>query len=138
MVHQRDPERGSGLKQLDFRPESRDKLVATGLRAASGVGVGAALLLLRGLTSFGVLSLPGVIAGGALSLFGLGTVGGSRERADRLGGAATAALGVLTVAASVPVIGPPVNALMWLGGLGFIGYGIATFARFLQGLRTRK
>jgi hypothetical protein len=123
---------------LEHRPESREKLVATGLRAASGIGAGAALLLLRGLTGFGALSLPGVIVGGALSLFGLGTAGSSKERADRLGGTATAALGIVTVAASVPVVGAPVNALMWLGGLAFIGYGIATFARFLKGLRSRK
>ena len=126
------------MKQLEYRPESRDNLVSTGLRAVSGVGAGAALLLLRGLTTFGGLSLPGVIAGGALSLFGLGTAGSSRERADRLGGAATAAIGAVTLAASLPLVGPSANVLMWLGGIGFIGYGIATFARFLRGLRTRK
>lgn len=126
------------MKQLEYRPESRASLVSTGLKAASGVSAGVALLLLRSLTSFGALSLPGVLAGGALSLFGLGTAGSSREPADRLGGAAAAAIGALTVAASLPVVGPPVNVFMWLGGLGFIGYGIATFARFLRGLRTRK
>lgn len=126
------------MKQLEQRPQGRDALVDTGIRAVSGIGGGVALLLLRTVSGFGGLSLPGLIAGGALSLFGIGTAGASKHRADRVGGLVTAAVGGLTLAASLPIVGAPASVVMWLGGLGLIGYGVATVAQFLRGLRTRK
>ena len=126
------------MRQITPRAESRDALTSRGIRAISSLGSGAALLLLRSLSGFGGLSIPGIVAGGALSLFGLGSAAGSKHRADRLGGLATAAIGALTLGASLPIVGAPVSALMWLGGLGLVGYGALTVAQFLRGLRTRK
>ncbi|MFP4300786.1 MAG: hypothetical protein ACOC47_02565 [Alkalispirochaetaceae bacterium] len=126
------------MNQIVPRPESRDTLVETGLRAISGLGGGLALLFLRSLSGFGGLSLPGIVAGGAISLFGLSSAAGSKHPADRRGGLATAAIGALTLGASLPVVGAPISALMWLGGIGLVGYGAVSVARFLRGLRTRK
>lgn len=126
------------MKQIKLRPESRESLIESGIRAISTIGGGIALLVLRGLAGFGGISIPGIVAGGALSIFGLGTAGGSKHRADRVGGVATAAVGALTLAASLPILGLPASVVMWIGGLGLIGYGVATVVQFLRGLRTRK
>ncbi|MFP4330472.1 MAG: hypothetical protein ACOC28_04360 [Alkalispirochaetaceae bacterium] len=125
------------MKEIVPRGESRSEVVETGIKAIFSVTGGFSLLLLRGLTTFGSFSIPGIVAGGALALFGLGTAAG-RERADRIGGALTFLAGGATVAASLPVVGAPANAVMWIAGLSFVGFGIVTFTRFLAGVRSRK
>lgn len=126
------------MKEISYRPESREKLVDTGMRAFSGVAGGVGLMILRSISGFGGLSIPGLVVGGAISLFGLGTAGHSPHRADKVGGLLTAAGGLVTVAASLPLIGAPVSVMMWLGSLGLIGYGVAGAAQFFRGLQSRK
>ena len=126
------------MKEIVQRSESKETLADTGVRGAAGVAGGVALMLLRGITGFGSLSIVGLVAGGALSLFGVATAGAGKERADKVGGLLTAGAGAATIAASLPVIGAPVSSLMWVGGLGLIGYGAVQVVHFLRGLRARR
>ena len=95
-------------------------------------------MVLRSVAGFGALSVPGLVVGGAVTILGLANAGAGEYRADRVGGLLTAAAGALTVAASLPVVGGVASTLMWLGGLGFVGFGIVSAAGFLRGLRTRR
>lgn len=126
------------MKEVVRRDSGREALLNSGVRAAFAVSGGFGLLLLRSLTAFGAISIPGLVVGGALGVFGLGTAAGSAERSDRLGGGVTFLAGAATVAASLPVVGGAANAVMWVAGLAFVGYGIVTLTRFLSGVRSRK
>ena len=126
------------MKELERRSESSDLLLDTGVRSVSTIVGGAALLLLRGFTAYGGLSIPGLVIGGVIALFGVSSAGASKHRADRVGGLLTAAAGALTVTASLPLLGAAAGTVMWIGGIGLLGYGVVNLARFLRGIRRRK
>mgnify|MGYP006299969141 CR=1 FL=1 len=115
----------------------RERLLRQGMTGIGSTGAGLGLLLLRSVTQFGAgLSLPGLVVGGVLVVAGAGLSAG--KRADRIGGTAIAAGGLLTGLASLPLVGGLASALMWLGGLGLVGTGAVNLYRFVRGLRSRR
>lgn len=115
----------------------RETLVRQGMTGIGSSVAGLGLLLLRGVTQFGAgLSIPGLVVGGAVAVAGLGLSSG--KKADRIGGLIVAGGGILTAAASFPVVGGIASGLMWLGGLGLLGVGVVNVFRFVRGLRARR
>ena len=120
----------------------REKLVKQGMRGLGGIAGGAGLFVLRLFTG-GVLihlplnltlSLSGLVAGGLVTLVGL-AIGASRE--DRRAGLAVAAAGLLTLAASLPLVGGLGSRLMGIGAVGLLAFGVVNLLRFLRNLRRR-
>ena len=114
----------------------RNTLVKQGTKAVGGIGGGAALLILRGIANFGAgLSLPGLIVGGVITVIGLGT---SSSKSDRSSGLLVTGAGLLTAAASLPIVGGLASFLMGVAGVGLlIGGGISLY-KFIKGLKSRK
>ncbi|MFP4384904.1 MAG: hypothetical protein ACLFST_01640 [Spirochaetia bacterium] len=114
----------------------RNVLVKQGTKAVGGLGSGAALLILRSIANFGAgLSIPGLIIGGVLTVIGLGT---TSSKSDRPTGLLVTGAGILTAAASLPIIGGLAGFLMGAAGVGLlIGGGISLY-KFIKGLKSRK
>ncbi len=110
----------------------RNVLMKQGTKAAGGIVGGVALLILRGVGGFLV---PGLIVGGILTAVGIGI--SSKSKSDRLAGLVTAAAGVLTAVASLPVVGGFAKGLMLVGGLGLLVAGGVSLFKFIKGLRSR-
>jgi hypothetical protein len=114
----------------------RNTLVKQGTKAVGGVGGGAALLILRGIANFGAgLSLPGLIIGGVITVIGLGT---TSSKSDRSSGLLVTGAGLLTAAASLPIIGGLASFLMGAAGIGLLVGGGISLYKFIKGLKSRK
>ena len=121
----------------------REKLVRKGMRGLGGLAGGAGLLVLRLFTGGALIHLPlgltislsGLIAGGVVTLIGL-SIGASRE--DRKAGMAVAAAGLLTLAASLPLVRGIGSWLMGLGAAGLLAFGAVNLLGFLGQLRRRR
>jgi len=113
----------------------RKEMVKLGLKGVGGVGGGLGLFLLKGIASMGgALSIPGLIAGVLVTTAGM-IIGSSKE--DRRAGMLTAGAGVITVIASLPLIGGLAGWLMSLAGIGLIAGGAYSLYKFLKGLKSR-
>jgi hypothetical protein len=114
----------------------RNQLVKQGVQGVAGIGGGIGLLILRGIAAIGeaAFSVPGLIIGGVVTVAGM-IIMSSRE--DRRAGMITIGAGVLTLAASLPLVGGIANAFMWIGGLGLIVAGGISLFRFLRNLKRR-
>lgn len=115
----------------------RETLLKQGMRGFGGVGAGTGLLLLQSIARIGSgFSLPGLIVGGGLTLFGLGLA--TKDPTERDAGLVAAGAGLLTGIASLPIIGGLAGALMWVSGVGLLGVGGVNLYRFFQGIRARR
>ena len=115
----------------------RSTLVRQGSRGIGGVAGGIGLLVLRGIAGVGAgLSLPGLIVGGGLTIFGLGAA--ARDKKDQTAGWITAGAGILTGVASLPLVGGLASGLMWIAGVGLLGTGGYSLYKFFKGLRARR
>ena len=112
----------------------REQLVKTGSKGVGGIVGGAGLFLLRAFTIGSGFSLPGIIIGGLVSVFGLGI---SSSPKDRMAGMVTTGAGLLTVIASLPIVGGLASALMWIGGAGLLAGGAYNLYKFIKGLKKR-
>ncbi len=112
----------------------RDELVRRGGKGVAGVAGGIGIFLLRGIAAGGGFSIPGLIVGGIVTLIGLGM---SSSQKDRPSGLITAAAGVLTAIASLPIVGGLASALMWIGGTGLLAGGIYSIYKFIKGIKSR-
>jgi hypothetical protein len=112
----------------------RDQLVKQGMKGLGGVAGGIGLFILKAFTGGAVISLPGLIVGGIVAVVGL-AIGSSRE--DRKAGMVVTAAGVLTAVASLPLVRGLGSTLLTLGGIGLLGMGIYSLAKFLANLRRR-
>jgi hypothetical protein len=114
----------------------RNQLVKQGVQGVAGVGGGIGLLILRAIASIGegAISLPGLIVGGVVTVAGF-VIMSSPE--DRRAGMVTIGAGALTLAASLPLVGPIASPLMWIGGFGLIIAGAVSLFRFIRNLRRR-
>jgi len=113
----------------------RKDLVKQGIKGLGGVGGGITLLVLKGIASRGAgISIPGLIAGGAVVLVGM-VISSSRE--DRNAGLITVAAGAATAAASLPLVGGIAGWLMSLAGILLIGGGAFSLYKFWTNMRRR-
>jgi len=108
---------------------SRGDLVKQGMKGFGGVISGFTLLALSGLPS-----VFGWIVGGLLTVVGLG-IGASRE--DRMAGAVTAGVGILTLVSQIGGIGQIPHTLMRLGGIGLLAGGVFFIIKFFMNLKKR-
>ncbi|TVQ38405.1 MAG: hypothetical protein EA384_09315 [Spirochaetaceae bacterium] len=114
----------------------RETLVKQGMRGFGGVGGGVGLLVLQSLARIGGgFSLPGLIVGGGLTLFGLGVA--AKDPTDRDAGLVTAAAGIMTGVASLPIVGGLASGLMWISGVGLLAIGGYNLYRFFRGIKAR-
>lgn len=83
-----------------------------------------------------LLSIPvvGWVVGGALVILGLSGLFG-KSRTDKTAGTIMVAAGAAGLAA---IILPHVlHGLLWIGGIGLLGYGAYNIFKFVKGLRDR-
>jgi hypothetical protein len=114
----------------------RNQLVKQGFKGFAGVGGGVALLVLRAITGIGgAFSLPGLIVGGIVSVVGA-IIATSPE--DRRAGYVALGAGILTMVASLPILGGLAGGLMWIGGIGLILAGGWSLFKFWRNLRKRR
>ncbi len=114
----------------------RETLVRQGMRGFGGVGGGVGLLILQSLARIGSgLSLPGLIVGAGLTVLGLGVA--AKDPTDRDAGLVTAAAGIMTGVASLPIVGGLASGLMWISGVGLLAIGGYNLYRFFKGIKAR-
>jgi hypothetical protein len=115
----------------------RKELTRQGVRGVAGLFGGIGVFILRAIASPGVgaaISLPGLIAAGVISLAGL-VIATNKE--DRQAGFYTVGAGILTAAASLPLLGRVGGFLLLVAGLGLVGGGLWSLLKFWHNLRKR-
>lgn len=104
----------------------RKEIERDGVRGFTGVGAGAALLILAGLGP-----VLGLVAGGALTAVGFGV---SASRGDRTAGGVLAAAGIVTILSKALGLG---GGLLTAGGIGLLAYGGYSLYNFFRKLKAR-
>jgi hypothetical protein len=110
----------------------RNQLVKQGFQGVAGIVGGVGLLILKAISSAGFV--PGLIAGGIVSVAGL-VIASSKE--DRTAGMVALGAGAATILASIPGIGGVVGWMMPVAGIGLIIAGGISLFRFWRNLRRR-
>jgi hypothetical protein len=113
----------------------RKELTRQGVTGIAGLFGGIGLFILKSIASIGDrISLPGLIAAGAISLAGLVIASG---REDRKAGLYTVGAGILTAVASLPLTKGVGGFLLLIAGLGLVGGGLWSLIKFWRNLRRR-
>lgn len=111
-------------------------LAKRGVAAVAGIGGGIALMILNALTGIPVI---GLVAGGVVTVIGLGAMASHAPEDKRAGLIATAA-GGLTVLSHLRFLGPIAGlagSLVNVGVIGLLGMGIWNAYKFFKGLKSR-
>ncbi len=111
----------------------RNQLVKEGTAGVFSLAGGGGVLLLSAFVGGG-FSLLGLLLGGAVAFVGAAV---SRDQKDRMVGLGIMAAGVLTAAASLPLIGGIGSFLLGASGIGLLGLGGYNLYRFYRGMRSR-
>ena len=104
----------------------------------SAIGYTAAGIFLAVLGIFTNHWLPGVIAGGIVTLIGFGSFS-SKDLTDKKAGIVLTAAGILTVLSALP-IGPISGfsrVLLGVGVFGLLALGVINAVKFFRGLKKR-
>jgi len=104
----------------------------------SAVGYCAAGIFILILNSVVRSTWPGIIVGGIVCLFGIGTLK-SKDPADKKAGLIITAAGALTVLSriNIPFITPVSSFLLGIGAFGLLALGIWNGIKFILGLKKR-
>lgn len=111
-------------------------LAKYGVAAVGGIAGGIGLMVLNLLTGLPIL---GLIAGGVVTVIGLGAMA-SPAAEDKRAGLITTAAGGLTVLSHVSILGPIAGlagSLVNVGIIGLLGMGVWNAYKFIKGLKSR-
>lgn len=114
---------------------STSSLSKMGVKAVGYTAAGIFLLILNAVTnSF----LPGLIIGGIVSLFGIGSFR-SKDPSDKKAGIIITAAGILTVlsSTSIPHITRFSGTLLGIGAVSLLAMGVWNGIKFILGLKKR-
>ena len=114
---------------------SASSLTKCGVAAVGYTAAGIFLIVL------GVISsnmIAGIIAGGIVALFGLGSLT-SRDPADKKAGLVLLTAGILTVLSKIPIplIQPFSKVLLGVGAFGLLALAVINAIKFFRGLKKR-
>jgi len=125
---------GDIMKRDEF--PSTTSLSKMGVSAVGYTAAGIFLAVLNAIA--GGHWLPGVIAGGVVTLLGFGSFS-SKDPADKKAGLILTAAGALTVLSSIPipVISGFSKVLLGLGVFGLLALGVINAVKFFRGLKQR-
>ncbi|HUX49358.1 MAG TPA: hypothetical protein VMW73_01090 [Spirochaetia bacterium] len=110
----------------------RNELMKQGGKAVGGIGGGAALLIVGALSAS---TVPAIIIGGVLTVFGL--IVASKSKEDKLAGGVVAGAGILTFLKGMPFLHSLAGGLLWISGVGLIVAGGVSLYKFIKGLKAR-
>ncbi len=108
-------------------------LARHGVAAVGGIAGGIGLWALRLLSHVPII---GLVAGGVVTLVGLGALS-SHEPEDKRAGVVTTAAGALTVLSNIGLFGGIAGGLMGVAVVGLLAMGGWNAFKFMKGLKTR-
>lgn len=111
-------------------------LAKRGVAAVAGLGGGIALMVLNFVTG---LPVVGLVAGGVVTVIGLGAMASSAPEDKRAGSIATAAGGLMVVS-HLKFLGPIAGlagSLVSIGIFGLLAMGAWNAYKFVKGLKSR-
>jgi hypothetical protein len=123
--------RGKRMNDLVKKEVPRDKLVKQGVTAVGSLIGGAALAIVNALPS-----VIGLVAGGVITVLGVGALA-SKDPTDKKAGMVITAAGGLTVLSRLGIFRGLTGGILGLGVVGLIGLGIVKGIQFLRGLKSR-
>ena len=109
----------------------RDVLVRDGMTSIGSLAGGIIMLVVKALPA-----VIGIVAGGIVTIVGLGAMV-SGDKTDKKAGMVITAAGALSVLARFPFLGKAAGGLLSLGIIGLFGVGIWKGIKFLRGLKDR-
>ena len=114
---------------------SASSLSKLGVSAVGYTAAGVFLVILGAISTHWI---PGIIAGGIVTLIGLGSFT-SKNLTDRRAGLVLTAAGILTVLSKIPfpVIQPFSKILLGIGAFGLLALGVINGIKFFIGLKKR-
>ena len=119
----------------DLVPEDnyvpREVLVKDGMTAIGSLAGSVVLLIVKALPA-----VVGIVAGGIITVVGLGALFSS-DKTDKKAGIAITVAGALSLLARFPFLGKFAGGLLTLGIIGLLGVGIWKGVKFLRGLKAR-
>ena len=125
------------MNEIERRDEipSTTSLSKTGVSAVGYTAAGIFLMILNAVSS---LTIPGLIVGGIVGLFGIRSIA-SKDPADKRAGLVLTAAGALTVLSKIPIpfIQGISGFMLGAGAIGLLGLGIWNGIKFLIGLKKR-
>jgi len=123
------------MNEIEKRSEipSPSKLSKLGI-SAIGFTAGAVFLFI--LKAFSGVPLLGLIAGGVVTLLGIGSFL-SKDPADKKAGAVIMTAGILVLLSKVPLVAPLASTLLSIGAVGLLALGIWNGIKFFLGLKKR-
>ena len=108
-------------------------LAKQGVAAVGGIAGGIGLWVLSGLAHIPVI---GLVAGGIVTIIGLGALS-SHEAEDKRGGLIATAAGGLTILSNIPFFAGLAGGLMGIAIFGLLGTGAWNAYKFIKGLKSR-
>jgi hypothetical protein len=112
---------------------STSTLAKQGVAAVGGIAGGIGLWVLSLLSHIPII---GLIAGGLVTLIGVGALS-SHEPEDKRAGLVTTAAGGLTVLSNIGIFAGAASGLMGIAIVGLLGMGGWNAYKFMKGLKTR-
>ena len=122
------------MNEIEKIPTAKN-LSKMGVSAVGYCAAGAFLLILSTISN---LTIPGIIAGAIVLLFGITNLA-SKDPADKRAGMVITAAGALTVLSvtKIPLLAPVSGVLLTVGAIGLLGLGILNAVKFFRGLKKR-
>ena len=124
----------SDIMKRDEIP-SAGSLTKCGVAAVGYTAAGVFLVLLGAISS---IPIVGIIAGGVVTMIGLGSFL-SKDPADKRAGLIITSAGILTLLSKIPipVIQPFSKVLLGIGAFGLLALGVINAVKFFRGLNKR-
>jgi len=102
----------------------------------TAIGYSAAGIFIFVLNAISRNLIIGLVAGGIVTLFGLGSLK-SKDPADKKAGIIITAAGVLTLLSKIPFIAPVSSTILGIGAVGLLALGIWNGIKFFLGFKKR-
>jgi len=108
-------------------------LAKQGVAAVGGIAGGLGLWILRGLSHIPII---GLIAGGVVTLIGVGALS-SHEPEDKRAGMIATTAGGLTILSNIGIFAGIAGGFMGMAIIGLLGMGAWNAWKFFKGMKTR-